>query len=113
MGALSRRYKKLKADILENGIQHPIILAWDHHAQKFALVIGNNRVAVLAEMGGRHAQAIVLGPSHQVSWPEGEHEVIPWDENLHARLLELWKGHDYRKAQAYPWQALVEMKDFR
>jgi hypothetical protein len=108
-----RRYAKLKADILENGVRHPVILAWADAAQDWRPVIGNNRIAVLAEIGQRHACALVLGPEHQVSWPVGEHEVMPLDANLLARLTTLWSGFDTRSTRAYPWQALVELKDVR
>lgn len=104
-----KRYNKLYADILENGMKHPIICAWDDPTRSFRIIIGNNRVAMLAEMGRTHARALLLGPAKSGMWPAGYHELMPFDGNLHARLLELWEGHDFRSAKAYPWTALVEL----
>lgn len=103
------RYNKLKQDIAKNGIKYPLICAWDEPANNFRLVIGNNRVAILKDFDISHARVLLLGPE-AVDWPEGEYEQLLFDDNLNARLHELWDGHDTRSSQAYPWTALTELR---
>ena len=109
-------YNRLKNDIVnlsrelsqnEQGIKYPLIIRWDANAQDFRPMIGNNRVAILHDLGKTHARALFLGPT-DAEWPKAKYESLLFGDPavLHSRLDELWAGH---AEQTAPWQALVEL----
>lgn len=99
-------YEKLKADILANGMRHPVICAWDEPANDFRPIVGNNRLHILWECDKNYARALFLGPQH-VRWPIGEFEQLLFDDNLNARLHALWEG-----CSTAPWTSLTELRTY-